>query len=259
MTVFSWAKLVDTVTDAFYEDERICHATKQLSLREDISTDPNKNAFSMGDLRLKKHQQTLDMFRMDTGGYVERSQQQKYFHHWFTQAILPHFYGKQDWCLQAQRVLANFTYDDDKEERIEKVSPEVLVVTPRRYGKTWAIAMFVASILLNIPGIKVAVFSTGHRASNWLMRKVAKFINDIEGGGARICRQNQEELFVSPVALTKGKSANSSEAKARQTMEGTSEFYSFPSSVNSKFFIFIYFFLFKRASQKTINMWIFPR
>lgn len=251
---FSWLKLVETVSDECGELERITAAMRKLNLRDEISTNPNRtNSFCMGDIRLRQHMQTLDMFKMDIGGYVDRSDQQRLFHYWFTQALLPHFYGHHEWPLHAQRVLMSFTHDSVP-QGLMKVRPEVLVVTPRRYGKTWSIAMFVASVLLNVPGIKVAVFSTGHRASNWLMMKVAKFINDIEGGGERICRQNQEQLFVSPVALSKGKSVNSSEAKARQQMEGTSEFYSFPGSVNSKLPLSLPFTLYRFLGGKQKNL-----
>jgi hypothetical protein len=235
MTLFEWGKLARTVATACKEEECISNAMRELRLREDLITDPNKTtSFSIGDQRLKKHLQTLDSFKMNTGGgFVKRSRQQKQFHFWFTQALLPRFYGNE-WTMRAQQVLFQFTHPQEAPNGLEKTRPEVLVITPRRYGKTWSIAMFVASLLINLPGIKITVFSVAHRSSKWLMQKVAKFIGDIEGGRERICKYNQEELFVSAYPLGKGKGANSNEARFKQGDNGTSEFYSFPASVDSK-------------------------
>lgn len=58
-------------------------------------------------------------------------------------------YG-DEWDLSCERVL--------RELGIDKVRPEVMVQTPRRFGKTVSVAMFVLSLLLNVPGVRICQF-----------------------------------------------------------------------------------------------------
>jgi hypothetical protein len=117
---------------------------------------------------------------------------------------------------------------------LRKPHAEVLCITPRRFGKTWGVAMYVAAMMLCVPGIKIGVFSTAQRVSTWFMRKVLKFILDIEGSDRHIVKQTNEELFLSENPIPDGVSANSLEARRLIYSGRTSQFYSFPSSVNSK-------------------------
>jgi len=63
-------------------------------------------------------------------------------------------YG-DDWPRVSERVL--------KEFGIVRLRPEVLVQTPRRFGKTVSIAMFVAAMLLSCPDIRVCVFVSSNK------------------------------------------------------------------------------------------------
>ena len=40
------------------------------------------------------------------------------------------------------------------------------VSTPRRWGKTWALAMLIGALLRNVPGITIAVFAPSLRAGS---------------------------------------------------------------------------------------------
>jgi hypothetical protein len=53
--------------------------------------------------------------------------------------------------------------------------------------------MFVLSILLNVPGVKICIFSTGKRASSNLMTEILDRLRHIEGGTERILKSNQEQ------------------------------------------------------------------
>ena len=89
-------------------------------------------------------------------------------------------------------------------------------MTPRRWGKTTSVAMFVAAMLWCVPDMWISVYSTGRRASNSLAEMVAKFVCHLDdgGGGERISKRNQEELFL------KG-----------DTPEDTRRLFSYPSTV----------------------------
>jgi hypothetical protein len=153
-----------------------------------------------------------------------RSEQQKQFHDNFLIACLPKIYGK-DWEANRVRVLRQFG--------INRIQFEVMAITPRRFGKSWAVAMFCAALLLVIT-VRICVFSTGKRASGSLMELVIKFINKEPGAYARICKKTEEQLFLSNVALGDGVGVGSAAAKNKQTDDATSKLFSFPSSVKGK-------------------------
>lgn len=49
-------------------------------------------------------------------------------------------------------------------------------------------------MLLNVPGIKICIFSTGKRASGGLMLEIMDRLREIPGGSSRILKQNQEQV-----------------------------------------------------------------
>lgn len=108
----------------------------------------------------------------------------KLFHKHFTRAVLPKIYGTQQWNSESVRVMRSLN--------IKKIRYEVTAITPRRWGKTWSVALFVLALMLAVPGIRVCVFSTGKRASGSLMEIMLQFMNNVEGLRDRIVKQNQE-------------------------------------------------------------------
>ena len=202
------------------EYRKIEQQLAELHTRETVPFE-NDNGHIMcdGDKRLR-HIRTL----LSTFSEI-RSEQQKEFHDKFLIACLPHIYGK-DWEAHRIRVLEQF--------KIKRIRFEVMAVTPRRFGKSWAVAMFCAALLLAVPSIRICVFSTGKRASGSLMELVTKFINKVPGGNERICKKTEEQLFLANVALAAGSGVGSAAAKLRQTDDATSKLFSFPSSVKGK-------------------------
>ncbi|KAK3289740.1 hypothetical protein CYMTET_2869 [Cymbomonas tetramitiformis] len=135
-----------------------------------------------GDKYLKDVHAYLDSFGM------ERTNSQKQFHKAFLGATLAHIYGPGDFERHRTRILAQNNMSDP--------SFEVLVVTPRRWGKTTSVAMFVAALLLSVADMWVSVFSTGQRASSSLLEQVCKMICHVPRGSSRILRRNQEQVFI---------------------------------------------------------------
>lgn len=134
---------------------------------EEKSLDPMRGHYrNSGDARVERMFRHLDAFG------ATRTATQKHFHFWFMQSLLPTIFGAE-WDSAAVRVLDSFG--------ITQIRTEVMIMTPRRFGKTWSVAMFVVAALLNIPGIKIVIFSTGKRASNSLMETALKFMSAIPG------------------------------------------------------------------------------
>lgn len=144
-------------------------------------------AAAAGDRRLAKLREVLDNYE----GFV-RSTGQRRFHEEFIKASLPHIY-LSEFETHRDRIL--------RENKMDRVRFEILVCTPRRFGKTTSVSMFCAALLATCPDMWISVFSTGQRASSALLDQTAKFFKMLTedafclGGDERILKKNQEQLF----------------------------------------------------------------
>ncbi len=219
-----WAKTAHKIQRIYHTRADQEKRLKTLRLREEIVFDPLRAKRQCpGDIRLRHCTEMLDQFTMN-GTRLNRSAVQRIFHKWFIQATLPKLY-REDWDESSQRILA--------QHNLDRIHAEILCITPRRYGKTTSIAMYVATMLLCVPGIKIVVFSASGRASTLLQRQVAKFINSIPGGTDRILVQNKENLFIGTPAMVHLKSQFFGQSRRLQDQDGVSELYTLPASVNS--------------------------
>jgi hypothetical protein len=192
----------------------------QLDTRLSISTDAKRDiAQTSGDKRLTTLRWTLNNIGLT------RSTDQVIFHDQFTQACLPLLFG-DEWNNHSVRIM--------QQENLTGISPEVLIMTPRRWGKSVSVSMFVLAMLLSCPGIRIAVFSTGRRASSNLMEMVMKYLKNIPDGESRIVKTNSEQLFISSAPLPEGLGPNSQAAKRLQTDPNTSVLLSFPCAIDGK-------------------------
>ena len=98
---------------------------------------------------------------------VERSEMQIRFHNAFTQASL-RFICRDDPSANLEEIMKQKGWTNTKQQ--------VLCLTPRRFGKTYAVAMFAAAILVTIPGSEQAIFSTGRRASQKMLETIHMFV-----------------------------------------------------------------------------------
>ena len=72
------------------------------------------------------------------------------------------------------------------------------------------------------------------------MDKVIKFLSDIPGASRRIVSQTREKLYVAEHELPPGLTMHSGEAQKMIYEKGTSEFHSFPQTVDSKCFVYYF-------------------
>ena len=137
-----------------------------------------------GDTILVNVNETLDQL-----GYI-RTEQQKNFHRHFICASLQHIYDESHFARYRTLILEKIGFKD--------THTEVLIVTPRRFGKTTSVSMFCAAMLLSVQDIWISVFSTGKRASSSLADLTHRMICGFQNGkGAkRVVKKNQEELFL---------------------------------------------------------------
>ena len=141
--------------------------------------------------------------RIDNNGF-ERSDHQLKFHNAFEQACARIIY-KEEFPVHRSAICKLNGWDTP--------NGEVLISTPRRFGKTFAVAQFCACLALASKQ-EIVIFSPGRRASRSILVRIQEFVQTV-GLAANVLEFNQEQLKL-------------------QTVDGgyTSSVRSFPSKVS---------------------------
>jgi len=131
--------------------------------------------------------------KLDTLGW-SRSYHQRLFHDDFLKACTRSFWKLEpagQFARDHQRVLRTNSWDH--------IAQEILISTPRRFGKTISVSMFCAAMLLACPGVEISIYSTCKRISQKILRNVQKFVLLIADGDYStlkfgVKRENMEEI-----------------------------------------------------------------
>lgn len=99
----------------------------------------------------------------------------------FLASCLPLIYGKT-WPEEKARVL--------KEWGLERECMFSLVNMARRNGKTYVTSGTAASLLLCVPGIKIAIFSTCKRTSQMMMEAIMDMLDKAFDKGTHVSRED---------------------------------------------------------------------
>ncbi len=83
-----------------------------------------------------------------------------------------------------------------KEHRIKKTRPFALVGCPRRYGKTFIIAWFVACALVTFKNIRVAIFAPALKQCQFFIRYVRQFLTYIRQLGTDVKMPGDSKLDI---------------------------------------------------------------
>lgn len=82
----------------------------------------------------------------------------------------------------------------------DNLAQEILVSTPRRFGKTISVSMFAASMLFATCRCEISIYSTCKRISQKLLRNVRMFLDlvfrDLGMAPYKVIRENAEEIFL---------------------------------------------------------------
>ena len=136
----------------------------------------------IGDTLVAQLRKTLDMFGLT------RSKMQVSFHEAFLSSCSQDLY-KMDKDTDFVAVHARQGWENFKQS--------TLCLTPRRMGKTTAIAMFVSAYLFCVPETTIAIFSTGRRASLKLLQQVRSMLLKLPDAEQRVGNiKNKEDLTV---------------------------------------------------------------
>jgi hypothetical protein len=121
--------------------------------------------------RLARCRRALDA--LDRTGW-QRSFHQKQFHDSFIQASMRVF-----WKTEAPGSFSRDYKAILEHHGCDTLPQEMLVSTPRRFGKTVSVSMFSAALLYSCPEIELSVYSTCLRISFKLLRGIIKFLEMI--------------------------------------------------------------------------------
>lgn len=134
-----------------------------------------------GDERVK-----MLKYWLDHVGIVRHEFQIK-FHDAMIKAGLKKIY-EQEWATQYEQILAKYG--------IDKHIAELLIMCPRRYGKTFSVASFAACYLWCIPNCEIPIYAAGERAAKKLMILARSFLRHMPGYEEKIQYKNNQELVL---------------------------------------------------------------
>jgi hypothetical protein len=222
------AQLIDHYAAANKQEIAQWQKGAQLSTRWGLEFGQGHEGECPGDIRLKRINQLLDTILYGLGDEWQegRSESQILFHDSYILAALPKIYGSRDWERHSARLLAKYG--------VKEAKSLVLGLTPRRWGKTVAVASFCAVMLLCVAALTISTFSTGRRASSLLMELMQRMISSVEGAESRMVKANAEALSIAQTSLSAGQGQSSMSARRKANASDTSTFRSYPSNVDGQ-------------------------
>jgi hypothetical protein len=197
------------------EQARLIDSLRPRSLAEQLA-EPTQSSRShvTGRDRLARLRFALDSFDL------ERSEMQRQFHEDMIAACARWIF-KDDLSAELDNLLL--------ELGIDELKSEFMAITPRRFGKTFSVAMFIAAVIYAIEGIEISVFSPGRRASQKMKELVFRFLAQLPGMREAIIKHNVETIWI------QGPGGDSDQRKI----------FSYPSNVSISpllsFLVFIFF------------------
>lgn len=134
-------------------------------------------------------QQMLDSFKHPDGSKIKRSPDQRNFHRHMIKACLPRIFGAE-WDTSSATILERLGMAG------ERINTQVVISTPRRWGKTWSVSMFVAACLYCIPGFSIIIYSVADRQSQMMMETAVTMFDTLPGAAERHLKKNAEYFIV---------------------------------------------------------------
>lgn len=146
-----------------------------------------------GDRIMEDIIRTLDEFS-DGVRPLQRHVLQYQFHHEMICCILKTVYGDQ-FELHRDRILSS--YGMDPRTTKTEMMQQLLITTARRMGKTYAVAMMIAALLICFPRCTIVCFSSGLRVAMNMVTLVTQLVSNHDRGSEMVSygtRQDQLTL-----------------------------------------------------------------
>lgn len=119
----------------------------------------------------------------------KRSPQQMEMHEIMLRCIAKQVYGDAVWEHELEILEYNHWTN---------LGQEIVVTAPRRFGKSWGVAMFACVVLLVLKGCEISIFSSGARAAGGdtgMMSIVRKFLVE-HFNMTKLWKDNSEHIFL---------------------------------------------------------------
>jgi len=137
-----------------------------------------------GDQRLRRLRKILS----DSEVFgVTRGDIQVMFHEEFIQACLSIIY-RGEWDQNFDEIM--------RSNRVISNARERFIICPRRFGKTWSVAMFCAAFFWCMPNVTVAIFSRGKRMAQKLMYLCIRYLLKLPGFKEFVKTSNSEQVVI---------------------------------------------------------------
>lgn len=181
---------VKLVHDPVYEHNQTSHlkVLKKINNYDPLAETKKRMKIEKAKSNKTGDQKLQDLkFWLDNLG-LKRHAHQVRFHEQMILASLSKIY-ENEWETQYEQIMKRFN--------ITKMKRELLFSCPRRFGKTFSVAIYCAAYMLSVPKCQVAVFSTGKRTAKKLMVLILSFLVNYPGFADCVKTKNQEDLVLS--------------------------------------------------------------
>jgi hypothetical protein len=175
------SKSYELFVNAVKELEEGGSSGKNFGVTVETSVDATKMT---GDQKLRRLRKILG----DPNVFgVKRGDIQVMFHEEFIQACLSILY-RGEWEQNFDEIM--------RRNRVISNARERFIICPRRFGKTWSVAMFCAAFLWCIPGVTVSIFSRGKRMAQKLMYLCLRYLLKLPGFKDFVKTSNSEQIIL---------------------------------------------------------------
>lgn len=182
--IIDWSAVIDVMTGFFKRQEsKLAKKHKPIPLWQSYTKNHMDAKNSTGDQRLELLRGALA--HLDTK-YC-RSKHQRLFHDAFIASCIRNIY-RDEYSSCYLRILEENGWSECRQE--------VFICCPRRFGKTFAVAMYCAAYAMTQDEQRICIFSPSRRQSKMLLDQIKKFICEYENGKELIIKFNQEELWL---------------------------------------------------------------
>lgn len=190
---FDTVTLIHNVTNK-YAETKYTKAVEKMQTYESWKRDKKRwkkqkrAAVLSGEEKLFKIRYLLDKLLpvREDNPHPKRFHLQVTFHEHMINACLSKIY-EREWESQYPQIM--------KKHNIKKMKREIVISCPRRFGKTYSVALFAAAYFLVVPTATIAIFSTGKRTAGKLMALIKVFLSNYPGfENIKVNTNSQEEL-----------------------------------------------------------------
>lgn len=182
--IIDWSAVVDVMT-GFYkrQESKLASKNKPVPLWKSYTKGHMEAQNSTGDSRLAALRGALAHLDQK---YC-RSKHQRLFHDAFIASCIRNIY-RDEYSSCYLRILEENNWSECRQE--------VFICCPRRFGKTFAVAMYCAAYAMTQDEQRICIFSPSRRQSKMLLDQIKKFVCEYEDAKDRIIKFNQEELWL---------------------------------------------------------------